>query len=361
MSSTVRQFLRTLSERVPLSKAAAWDAVGLQLGAADGPAERVAVAHEVTESVLAAVEHEQPDLVISYHSLLFKATNRLVAGSSPEGRAYRLARLGVSVAAVHTAFDVVRGGAADRLASALDLVEPRGFGPLWPADTVKVCVFAPESDSEALLGAMSDAGAGDVGGYKSCSFRTTGTGTFYAPSSSAPAAGRRGELNREPEVRLEVVAPKHRADAVVAAAASAHPYEEPAIDVYDVAANAGFVGRLGALESTHSLGAFAVAVSEQLGAKVRVAGDAGAEVARVAVVPGSGASLIPNLGDVDVLVTGDVSHHQARGALDRGLAIVDAGHAPTERPGVQALYALVAEIADDAIDLTAIDPDPWRE
>ncbi len=57
-------------------------------------------------------------------------------------------------------------------------------------------------------------------------------------------------------------------------------------------------------------------------------------------------------------MTGDVSHHRAREALDRGLAVIDAGHAGSERPGVRRLYAAVAEIVD-TVDLSEVDPDPW--
>jgi len=65
--------------------------------------------------------------------------------------------------------------------------------------------------------------------------------------------------------------------------------------------------------------------------------------------------------DADVVVTGDVNHHQARAAAERGVAVIDPGHAATERPGVTALYAAVAEIDKDAIDMTDLDSDPWKE
>jgi putative NIF3 family GTP cyclohydrolase 1 type 2 len=63
----------------------------------------------------------------------------------------------------------------------------------------------------------------------------------------------------------------------------------------------------------------------------------------------------------DVVVTGDVSHHQARDAVARGIAVIDPGHAATERPGVRSLYAAVSQLLGDAIDLTEVDADPWKE
>lgn len=362
MTRTVGELLEELSQQLPFSRAAAWDPVGLQLGDFVAPAHRVAVAHEITEQVMARLEEDPVDLVVAYHPLLFRATNRLVADRSAGGRAYRLVRAGTALGIVHTAFDVAQGGAAEALASELGLTQLRGMGPLWPADTVKVVVFAPESDADDLVAAMSTAGAGDIGAYSSCSFRVAGTGTFLAPPTAHPTTGRPGEMNRTAEVRIEMVAPKGRADDVIDAIGSVHRYEQPAFDVTDVVANAGFVGRVGELEAPMTLGEFADRVSTRLGTTVRVAGDAGRTVVRVAAVPGSGSTYLGSAsGRADVLVTGDVSHHRARDALDSGLAVVDAGHVPTERPGVRVLYSLVAELVEDVVDLTSIDPDPWKE
>ncbi len=362
MARTVGDVLGAFGELIPLAKAAGWDPVGLQLGAADAPAGRVAVAHEITEPVVARVEGDAVDLVLTYHPLLFRPTNRLTAGRSPEGRALRLIRHGAAVAVVHTAFDVAPGGTAASLAETLGLSSLAGFAPLWPADAVKVIAFTPEADADALMDAMSEAGAGDIGGYSSCSFRVSGTGTFRAPETASPATGRAGAMNREPEVRLEMIAPKSRADEVVSALVSAHRYEEPAFDVVDVAANAGFGGRVGELTTPVTLQAFARRIEERLEAPVRVAGPAKRTIERAAVVPGSGASFVRQAAIVaDVLVTGDVSHHNARAALDLGLAVVDAGHTATENPGIRALASLVAGLLGDVVDLTGIDPNPWRE
>ena len=61
-----------------------------------------------------------------------------------------------------------------------------------------------------------------------------------------------------------------------------------------------------------------------------------------------------------LLVTGDVSHHRAQRATELGLSVMDAGHIPTERPGLARLVRLVAE-AGEVVDLTHLDPDPWTD
>jgi dinuclear metal center YbgI/SA1388 family protein len=360
--SRAGEFLEALALRAPWSKAAHWDPVGLQLGDPLAPIRRVAVCHEVTEAVVAALEADPVDLLVSYHPLLFQPTRSLIAGPTPEGRALRLVRVGVALACAHTNFDVAAGGAADALAEALDLRDAEGFGPLYGPETVKVVTFLPEGSAAPVLDAVVAAGAGRIGSYTHCSFYAPGTGTFYPGEGTDPAVGERGILNREPEHRLEFVAPRGRLEEVVTALVAAHPYEEPAYDLYDRRGDAGLVGRLGRVEGALRLDGLVERVREALGpTPVRVAGDPARTVRCVAVVPGAGSEFLGlacSLG-ADAAVTGDVSHHRAREALDRGMALLDPGHAATERPGVRRLEALVREVGGECRSLLDLDPDPW--
>lgn len=120
------------------------------------------------------------------------------------------------------------------------------------------------------------------------------------------------------------------------------------------------IGRYGSFEG--SLARVDAMVSDAFGPiGVRISGDRKREVGTLAVVPGSGSSLIGAAAEVaDALVTGDVSHHQAVAARDLGLAIVDPGHIATERPGMAGLVTLVEAASGlEAIDLTGIDPQTW--
>ncbi len=120
------------------------------------------------------------------------------------------------------------------------------------------------------------------------------------------------------------------------------------------------IGRYGEFEG--KLATIDAMLADQFGhVGIRISGDRDMDVAKVAVVPGSGSSLVEAAAEVaDVLVTGDVSHHRAVAAGDLGLAIVDPGHTNTERPGMKALVALVTEEAGSGVvDLTDIDPRTW--
>ncbi len=96
----------------------------------------------------------------------------------------------------------------------------------------KLVVFVPGEALEAVRDALFAAGAGRIGDYERCSWYAEGTGTFRALPGASPTIGEVGEEERVPELRLETVFPEERQEAIVAALRSAHPYEEPAFDIY---------------------------------------------------------------------------------------------------------------------------------
>ena len=96
----------------------------------------------------------------------------------------------------------------------------------------KLVVFVPAESLDAVRDALFEAGAGRIGDYERCSWYTEGTGTFLAGESASPSVGQPGREERVAELRLETVYPADREDAVLRALRSAHPYEEPAFDLY---------------------------------------------------------------------------------------------------------------------------------
>jgi hypothetical protein len=96
----------------------------------------------------------------------------------------------------------------------------------------KLVVFIPRDSLDAVRDALFGAGAGRIGGYERCSWYTEGTGTFLGGEGTSPAVGSAGAEERVVEYRLETVFPEEAQEAVVAALRVAHPYEEPAFDIY---------------------------------------------------------------------------------------------------------------------------------
>lgn len=358
MTASIGELVEQLGSSLHLNKAAGWDPVGLQFGDPTQPVSTLAVCHEATDEVVDRLIAAEVDLAVVYHPLLFRPVTSLVAGNSPAGRAFRLIANGVALMTVHTAFDVIAKGTADALADTVGLSDAVGFGPAWGEDSVKVITFVPAAASAGLIQAMTMAGAGRIGAYSGCAYRSAGVGAFLPDATATPVVGEIGVLNEEPEERIEMIAGAAQLDAVVAALVASHPYDEPAYDVVATQSNAGFIGRVGKLEVAMSVSSFARRIEDRLGGVVRVAGTG--TISTVAVIPGSGGSFIANV-PADAVVTGDVNHHQARAAVSSGVAVIDPGHAATERPGVKALYAALADAATTVIDMTDLDPDPWKE
>jgi hypothetical protein len=97
---------------------------------------------------------------------------------------------------------------------------------------VKLVWFVPENALDSTRAAVFDAGAGRIGGYERCSWYAAGTGTFLGAEGTQPVIGEVGREERVAELRVETLVPAERLEDVVAALKGAHPYEEPAYDVY---------------------------------------------------------------------------------------------------------------------------------
>lgn len=98
----------------------------------------------------------------------------------------------------------------------------------------KIFVTAPESHTDSIIKAMSDSGAGVIGSYTHCAFITKGFGNFTPSDTAKPFVGQIGEMNREPEDKIEMICPKEKLDLVIQAIKSVHPYESPTIDVIEI-------------------------------------------------------------------------------------------------------------------------------
>ena len=90
----------------------------------------------------------------------------------------------------------------------------------------------PREALDAVRTALFEAGAGRIGDYEHCSWYTQGTGTFFGGEGTNPSLGEAGREQRVAELRLETVFPEEKQEDVIAALRRAHPYEEPAFDVY---------------------------------------------------------------------------------------------------------------------------------
>ncbi|WP_088007986.1 Nif3-like dinuclear metal center hexameric protein [Indiicoccus explosivorum] len=307
------------------------DPIGLQIGTLNKKVARVLVTLDVNEAVADEAIEKGANLIICHHPPLFRPA-KTIRTDQPQGALLeKLIKHDIAVYAAHTNLDVAEGGVNDLLADALGLQETEVLVPTYEEELVKLGVFVPESHEETLREALGKAGAGTIGDYEFCSYTLSGTGRFRPTEEADPYLGEAGKLEVTHESKVEVVLRKHDTDRVVKAMIAAHPYEEPAYDIFTLANREKFmgIGRIGVLDKEMTLGEFTDHVKRQLDVPAaRVVGDLSAKVRKVAVSGGDGNKFVSaaKFAGADVYVTGDLYFHTAQDAQALGLSVVDPGH-----------------------------------
>ena len=192
------------------------------------------IALEVTPAVLTEAEAREVDTLLTHHPLIFKPLKCVVEDGYITSLVMRMVRREMNLVAAHTNVDSIADGTNGEIADRLELGPREYLVPKFDnAGECKYVVFVPLSHLDAVIEAVHEAGAGIIGDYSHCTFRSPGTGTFKPLEGANPYTGSVGEMEHaKDEVRLETVCPKNHLGALIEAVASAHPYEEPAFDVY---------------------------------------------------------------------------------------------------------------------------------
>jgi len=97
-------------------------------------------------------------------------------------------------------------------------------------------VYVPASHLQQVKQAMFDAGAGRIGDYDSCCWQVAGQGQFRPLAGADPFIGTQGLVEVVEEYKVELVCADELVAAAVAALKAAHPYEEPAYQVWKLEA-----------------------------------------------------------------------------------------------------------------------------
>jgi dinuclear metal center YbgI/SA1388 family protein len=353
----------------PPATADSWDAVGLVVGDPEQDVSKVLFAVDPVLPVAQEAAAWGADLLVVHHPLFLTGIHG-VARTTPKGRTLGVLQdAGCALLTAHTNADQAVGGVSEALAHALGLTEVEPIAAAGHDQLDKLTTYVPVTDADRVRQALATAGAGVIGDYDSASFSTHGEGRFRPLAGASPAIGEVGSLEVVEEVRIECVLARAARSRVVAAMLAAHPYEEPAYDVVELAdpgiADSG-TGRIGTVPGT-TLGEFARTVAAALpptAAGVRVGGDPARAVRRVAVCGGAGDFLFDAVRrtDADVYVTSDLRHHPASEFLEHdGPALVDVAHWAGEWTWLPVVARRVADALGDTVEtrVSTICTDPW--
>jgi dinuclear metal center YbgI/SA1388 family protein len=355
----VRDIAEALERIAPTPLSEAWDNSGLQVGDPASEVNGALVALTPLDGVFEEAEETGADFLLFHHPLIFEPLKSVDTGSYPGDLVARAIRSGLAIYAAHTSYDAAPEGVSLALAEALGLRGP--YGVVSPRGALrKLVIFVPERYVDAVVDALAEAGAGVIGEYTHCTFRTSGTGTFLGGEATSPYLGEKGRLEKVEEIRLETVVPAHTAGRAVAAATAAHPYEEVALDLYPVEGfpeGCGY-GRVGVLPEPMTPEELNEHVAGSLGSPARLVADPhhGRRIERVAALGGSGGSFIREAATsgAQVYVSGDLDYHDALLAETLGLAAIDAGHAATELLSLKPLARRLAERVDVPVSVSRV-------
>jgi dinuclear metal center YbgI/SA1388 family protein len=350
-----------------------WDAVGTVTGHPEQPVAKVMFAVDPVQAVVDEAVGWGADLLVVHHPLLLRPVHS-VAAVSPKGRVvHDLISNGLALHVCHTNADSPTAGVSEALALAFGLQDSRPLVAAHRAPMDKIVTFVPHKYAPRVIDALAQAGAGAIGEYDRCAFTASGLGTFRPSPAADPTIGVAGEISQVHETRLEMVLPRDRRVPVVEALRSAHPYEEPAFDVFELAplpAERGS-GRVGRLAAEQTLRDFAEDVARVLPATaqgVRVAGEEDRMVRTVAVVGGAGDFLLTEVraANADVYVTSDLRHHPASEFREHpgAPALIDVSHWAAEWTWLPVVEgALTRELSrrDVTVEthVSRIPTDPW--
>lgn len=335
MPARVRDIADIMESLFPLNLAEDWDNVGLQIGSWHASVAKVMVVLDLDQVALQQAQKLKADMIITHHPLFFKGI-KSINYDEAQGRFLKnIMQAGINVYSAHTNLDAGERGLNQVLAERIGLHDIEPLDRSHRERLYKLVVYVPAGYEDAVRQAILDAGAGHLGRYAECSFRSKGIGTFLPLEGSHPFLGREGVREEVEEYRLETVVPQMALGNTLQGVMKAHPYEEVAYDLY-LLENPGKVfslGRIGQLEAAMSLQEFCTLVKKSLNIEyLRVVGDMKRSVKKIAVVSGAGTSFMGQAvcGGCEVLLTGDLKYHEARDAQALGLAIVDAGHQASE-------------------------------
>jgi len=376
MGKTIRKALQpvrvanvcdALEALAPLRLAQSWDNVGLLAGDRDATVRRVLLCIDLTPTVVDEAIDKRAELVMAYHPPLFKPISRLtVPRDDTSSLVFRCIKAGIAIYSTHTALDAADGGTNDCIAQLCGIrkTEPLEYAERSDGGTCKIVTFVPAADADRVADAMFEAGAGRIGDYERCSFRIPGTGTFFGTEATNPVVGRAEHDETGDEIRLEAVAPRAQVPAIVDAMRRTHPYEEPPVDIYALhAVPERGIGRQGILPKETTLGSLARVLKNLTAAECpQVVGEPDQTVRRAVICVGSAGSLPFKVGvaDGDVIVTGEIRHHDALTIRRTGACAIALGHWTSERPVLEPFgHSLSSQLPKLEVMISEADREPF--
>ncbi|MDB5258184.1 MAG: Nif3-like dinuclear metal center hexameric protein [Chitinophagaceae bacterium] len=358
----IKDVIQQLEQWAPKAFQESYDNCGIQTGNANTELTGVLISLDVTEKVLDEAIQRQCNLIVSHHPLLFKGVKSITGKNDMERCLIKAIKHDITLYAIHTNLDHVSNGVNYKICQLLDLQDLRTLVPKTGLLS-KLITYVPIEDKETVLTALFEAGAGEIGNYSSCAFRTDGVGSFKPNLLAHPVIGKANKLEQVAETKIETIFPTHLQSSILAALKKVHPYEEVAFDIFALQNDWDFIGAgmYGSLDKPMTINEFNAYLKQKMNLTTfKFTSSFQGKIEKVAVCGGSGSFLLKNALGVgaQAFVTADFKYHEFFDAEDK-ILVADIGHYESEVYTKDLIYDYLKEkFSNIAVLISEINTNP---
>ena len=360
----IKEVIRCLEEVAPPVYQESYDNSGLLTGNSEAELKGALITLDTIEEVIDEAIALNCNLIISHHPIIFKGLKKLTGSNYVERTIIKALKHDIAIYAIHTNLDSVLQGVNHKIAEKLGLINLKILSPRKQL-LKKLVTFIPVADTDKVMKEVYTSGAGHIGNYSECSFRVEGTGSFKPNETANPTIGKANEAEFVKENRVEVIFPTYLEDRIVSSLIEAHPYEEPAYDVFLLEnshkeVGAGLVGELP--EPVSELDFLMNLKRKMYVFQVRHTAFLDKKVTKVAVCGGSGSFLLKDAmrAKADFFVTADFKYHEFFDA-EKKIVIADIGHYESEVYTKELIYEILSKkFTNIALILSKVVSNPIR-
>jgi dinuclear metal center YbgI/SA1388 family protein len=342
----IAEIISFLDSLAPPSLQEPYDNAGLITGQAAWDCTGIICSLDATEEVIKEAIAKKCNLVVAHHPIVFGGLKKITGKNYVEKTIITAIKNDIAIYAIHTNLDNVITGVNGKIAAMLNLQQVSILAA--KENTLKkLFTFVPVDKAAEVRQALFAAGGGHVGNYSECSFNVEGTGTFTAGPGTNPYVGENGEQHNEKEMKIELVFPSFLQHQLIAVLKAAHPYEEVAFDVVELANQHSATGSgiIGELAEPLDEEFFLASLKKIFGVPIiRHTAFINKPIKRVALCGGAGSFLISKAlaAGADAFITADMKYHEFFDANGRML-IADIGHYESEQFTINLLQEVLEQ------------------
>ena len=360
----VKDITSVLEQWAPLAYQESYDNSGLLVGDSECEIKEALITLDITEEVVDEAISVGANLIIAHHPLIFGGLKKITSSHWVQRCIIKAIKNDINIYAIHTNLDSVNSGVNFKIAEKIGLKNQRILS--HKSDTLlKLVTFIPKPNVDDVLAALFDTGAGHIGEYSDCSFKTEGTGNFTPSMEANPTIGQVNEPETVQETRIEVLVPSHLQNKVLDALRKSHPYEEVSYFLTDLKNTNQEVGSgvVGDLKVSLVSEVFLDHLKRVMNLKIVKHTEITTQsIKKVAICGGSGSFLLKDAiaSEADIFITADVKYHEFFEA-DSKIIFADIGHYESEIFTKDLIHDfLTQKLANIAFRLSGVDTNPVK-